>query len=152
MDTNQSEYDDAMHQDRQEREQDAAWQVIDAYTRAQALADGTLVDLMMEPLGALVREAGFRQPLAMTAAAYASCVGLTPSAIAAGCDVKGRLWDVLMMCRLAMQAAKAEAHEVCFAVSCVCQGSTPELVALKVVCGAGDDGAPVLTIMLDGED
>ena len=43
--------------------------VISVYTRAQALADGVLIDA-----GPMAREAGFRWPVAITAAAWADCV------------------------------------------------------------------------------
>ena len=45
--------------------------VIFTYTRAQALADGVLIDA-----GALAQEAGFRLPVAITAAAWARLCGL----------------------------------------------------------------------------
>jgi hypothetical protein len=32
------------------------------------------------------------------------------------------------------------------------RGRTPPLVRLKAVCGSGDDGAPVVTIMTPDED
>ena len=44
-------------------------EVISVYTRAQALADGVLIDA-----GAMAAEAGFRFPVAITAAAWADCV------------------------------------------------------------------------------
>ena len=64
------------------------------YTRAQALADGVLVDA-----GPLAREAGYRWPVALTAAAWADCVAWTDADSAAQVpqDETGRLWDVLFM-------------------------------------------------------
>jgi hypothetical protein len=44
-------------------------EVISVYTRAQALADGVLIDA-----GAMAREAGFRWPVAITAGAWSDCV------------------------------------------------------------------------------
>ena len=44
-------------------------QVISVYTRAQALAEGVLIDA-----GPMAREAGFRWPVAITAAAWDDCV------------------------------------------------------------------------------
>jgi hypothetical protein len=32
------------------------------------------------------------------------------------------------------------------------RGGTPPLVRLKALCGPGDDGAPVVTVMLPDED
>ena len=42
------------------------------YTRAQALADGVLIDA-----GPLAREAGLRFPVALTGAAWQDCVAWT---------------------------------------------------------------------------
>ena len=56
---------------------------ISVYSRAQAIEDGVLVDLMQHPtperpelddLAKLVREAGFNVPLAMTCGAFAATV------------------------------------------------------------------------------
>ena len=59
-------------------------EVIYAYTRAQAIADGVLIDV-----SELSRDAGFRHPVAMTSGAWADCVAWssdtsmsTPSAMA----------------------------------------------------------------------
>ena len=46
--------------------------VVHTYTRAEALADGVLVDA-----GLLAKEAGFRWPVALTAAAWADSVAWT---------------------------------------------------------------------------
>ena len=54
--------------------------VIYAYTRAQAIADGVLVDVSK-----LAREAGFKIPVAVTAGVWAECV-----AVPEGCHLSGR--------------------------------------------------------------
>ena len=66
--------------------------VIYAYTRAQALADGVLVDV-----SETAREAGFRWPVAMTRAGWENCVAWTEddSRHQVLQDEAGRLWDVL---------------------------------------------------------
>jgi hypothetical protein len=61
------------------------------YSRAEALADGLLVDVTET-----AREAGFLYPVALTRAAWELCVALSPPAKRAGNDDHGRLWDVLM--------------------------------------------------------
>ena len=47
-------------------------EVISAYSRGQALEDGVLVDA-----GSMAKEAGFRWPVAITAAAWEDCVAWT---------------------------------------------------------------------------
>ena len=80
-----------------------------------------------------------------------SCIALTPAAKRAHNDVKGRLWDVLWMMRLAMQSNR-DASSVLFEVYVVRKRVTPTRTRLKVVCGPGDDAEPVLTIMFPEED
>jgi len=46
--------------------------LIHSYTRAEALADGTLIDV-----SETAREAGFRVPVALTRAAWFDCVAWT---------------------------------------------------------------------------
>lgn len=115
------------------------------YTRAQAIADGVLVDV-----SALAREAGFKVPVAMTAAAWADCVAWP--ADEGGQDETGRLWDVLYLAGWQARGHPA-AEEVTFGLRRVPPGGTePNYVALKLHIGPGDHGEPVATIMQPGED
>jgi hypothetical protein len=120
--------------------------VIYAYTRAQALADGVLVDL-----SDLAREAGFRVPLAVTEAVYAY---LDPSQdlIDEGQSLNGRARDMLQVLYFAA-AVSPDRSEIHFKVLFVLTpGCPPEPVELKAICGPGDDGEPVLTVLLPNED
>ncbi len=78
--------------------------LIYAYSRAQAVADGVLVDVT-----ATAREAGFTVPVAMTCATWADCVEWTEETDrrkATDQDESGRLWDVVWMAhRAALRAA-----------------------------------------------
>ena len=132
------------------------WQdaeVISSYSRAQAIEDGVLVDLS-DPAGdlaALVSEAGIKFPVAMTAAAFAATIGLTED-LPAGQNVEGRAWDVLMCLRIAIQQSASKATDrVDFRVG-VWDGKRQLPVALYALVGPGDQGEPVITIMLPGED
>ncbi len=126
----------------------ACWtdaEVIHVYSRAQALADGVLVDV-----SPLAREAGFKVPVAMTAAAWADCVAW-PAGVA-GQDETGRLWDVLYLAGWKGRG-HPERNVVVFGVLRVAPGETaPTYVALKLHIGPGDQGEPVATILLLGED
>lgn len=127
--------------------------VVSTYTRAQALADGVLVDA-----GPMAREAGFRVPVALTNGAWVECVAWgehdDQAKPGSGQSQQGRLWDVLSM---AMHAARGagEASQVPFSVLRVDrQGSSlaPSLVELMLWIHPGDEGEPVCTVLLEGED
>ena len=76
---------------------------IAVYTRQQAIEDGVLVDLMQPETVSLVREAGFKFPVAMTAGAFAATVAEIGEPLPAGQDIQGRLWDVLWMLACAIR-------------------------------------------------
>ena len=122
-------------------------EVIHAYTRADALRDGVLIDV-----SEAAREAGFRFPVALTAAAWVKCVAV-PSAVQCQ-EEAGRLWDVLTMLRFAVRGSNGSAREVRFGVHVRNDNRdrTPPLVRLKALCGSGDEGEPVLTIMKPEDD
>jgi hypothetical protein len=120
--------------------------LIHRYTRSQAIEDGVLIDV-----SAVAREAGFTYPVALTSAAWGRCVTVPPGVECQ--DEAGRLWDVLWVLRLAIGRSDG-GPEVRFGVH-VCADNregTPPLVRLKAVCGPGDQGEPVITVMLPDED
>ncbi|MBN2584982.1 MAG: hypothetical protein JXL80_18115 [Planctomycetes bacterium] len=134
-----------------EQETENPWdgaEVVFSYSRAQAIEDGVLVDLAQEPLVTLCRQAGFRLPIAMTATAWAECVGSEP--LPQGQSVNGRLWDVLNVLRTAIHANELT-DRVHFKVR-VWNGVRFDTVQMWCQCGPGDTAEPVLTIMLEGED
>ena len=67
--------------------------VIFAYTRAQAIEDGVLVDV-----SDTAREAGFKIPVALSRSVWDRLVAL-PEGYRGFQDERGRLWDVLWMAR-----------------------------------------------------
>ena len=68
-------------------------------------------------------------------------------------DKPGQLWDVLLLLCLAIGRSDGGAEER-FGVHARDSNreSTPPLVRLKAVCGTGDQGEPVLTVMMSEED
>jgi hypothetical protein len=118
--------------------------VLYAYTRQQAIADGVLVDVTKT-----AEEAGIRHPTALTAAVWADYV--TVPAAVPWQDESGRLWDILTAFRFAATQANSE-REMPFAVVVQNDARGPRRVSLKAVCGPGDRGEPVLTVMLPHED
>jgi hypothetical protein len=135
----------------EKQQQTDHWDVIYAYTRQQAIEDGVLVDLMQPELVELVHNAGFRFPVAMTAEAFHDYVALTAAAKRACNDLKGRLWDVLWM--LSREIKKGtHGDTVNFEFYCVTDRIEPRLCTLKAICGPGDQGEPVITIMHPWQD
>ena len=122
---------------------------IHTYTRAQAIADGILVDA-----GELAMNAGFCIPVALTRAVWEDCVAWSDA------DNKrqlyqeetGRLWDVLWMCSRLARHGGREIHFRIYRVPRGGRGIRPRRVALKAICGPGDQGEPVVTILLPDED
>ena len=116
-----------------------------SYSRRQAIADGVLFDVT-----AMGHEAGFRYPVALTAAAWAECVAWRPGAGAGQCEA-GRLWDVLFVARFAARQGKGSTLQ--FSVRVVLDGHrAASEVWLKMVVGPGDAMEPVITIMTPDED
>ena len=121
--------------------------VIHTYTRAQAIEDDVLIDV-----SEMAYEAGFRWPVAVTAGVWAY-VEPTRELEAQGQSTEGRLWDTLWMASLAARRASTGTIQVTFEVAYIQKpGKGPETVSLKMVARPGDEGEPVMTIMLPGED
>ncbi|WP_437671467.1 DUF6573 family protein [Sorangium sp. So ce131] len=121
-------------------------ELVFSYARAQAIEDGTLIDV-----SATARELGVKIPVAVTSTVWGRYVKLTPAAIRAGNGEEGRLWDILWMFRWAAVRNKDQS-EILFELHVVTESITPALVKLKAICGPGDDCEPVITIMLPEED
>ena len=122
--------------------------VIHSYSRAEALADGDLVDV-----SDTAREAGIKFPTAVTRAVWDAYVEV-PEGVTCQ-DVAGRLWDVVYMLRAAI-ATGGGGDTITYQLYVHNQTrqefADSDLVTLKAICGPGDDAAPVITIMLPDED
>lgn len=119
-------------------------EIIFAYTRAQAIEDGVLVDV-----SAMARKAGFVFPVAFTSTAWIQCVELPPGVACQ--DQQGRLWNVLQMLRNAVKRSTG-LNEVRFSVLVKNDRHAPRLVDLKSDCRPGDHGEIVITVLLPNED
>jgi len=127
-------------------------EVISTYTRAQALADGVLLDA-----GPSSGEVGFRWPVALTAAAWSDCVDWMEddSVRQIHQDLSGRLWDVLYMASQAIRTSVQPSDTLQFKLHRVPRDGrsiNAELVTLKLIVGPGDCGEPVITILMPDED
>jgi hypothetical protein len=121
--------------------------LIPRYTRAEAIRDGVLIDV-----SPTAREAGIRWPVALTTSAWAQCVAVPAGLVCQ--DEAGRLVDALFLLRWAIALSGRGACELRFGVHVRNDNRerTPPLVRLKAVCGPGDHGEPVVTVMLPTED
>lgn len=129
-------------------------EVIHTYTRAEAIADGYLVEA--DP--GMARQAGLGAPVALTRAAWEDCVAWTEEDTrrqGTVQDADGRLWDVLWMAAAGIRRATTAASATRFPLMRVPRGGrarAPRKVWLEVTAGPGDAGELVLTISLPGED
>ena len=132
--------------------------VIFSYTRAQAIEDGDLVDLTE-----WAKKTGFRIPVACTSAVWHRYITPPAGTRELGQSERGRGHDVLWMLFVAIQRQSAHKLEegngharsddrLFYKVLFLQALNLHETVKLKSICGPGDNGEPVLTIMLPNED
>ena len=123
--------------------------VVFRYTRAQAIADGVLVDL-----SPWASETGFKVPVACTAELWNGYI-VPPAAMKGwGQSELSRAVDVLWMLLMAIgQRPKTdESEELLFDVPFQQEPRKTVAVRFKAVCGPGDQREPVLTLMLPNQD
>lgn len=122
-------------------------EVVYAYTRAQAIADGFQVDVSQT-----AKEAGILFPVFLTRAVYDAYVIVPPGVTAQ--DEAGRLWDVLWMLRFAIYKAQPDQSRLHFALYVRNDNRRPKLVKLIATCGPVDidNPKPAITVMLPGEE
>lgn len=121
-------------------------EVIYQYSREQALADGVLVDVSK-----VGKEAGIKYPIAVTEALWRSYIIPSNELESVGQSIDGRLWDVLFL--FTFYARKVSTPE--FQYKCLFlmnPSGSPELKSIKAHIGPGDQGEPVITLMLPEED
>jgi len=130
--------------------------VISTYTRADAIRDGVLVEMPAK----ICREAGVIVPVAVTSGVWSL---VAPDNIdEMPCQsVEGRLWDLLWMFTCTARATRG-LHRSTIHFKCAFLTTRPasggvvltesRTETLRATCGPGDEGAPVITIMLPGED
>ena len=117
--------------------------VIYSYSRAQALEDSVLVDI-----SELAKEAGFKIPVAVTSAVDVLLNDWRHD----GQSFEGRAWDLLMVLHFEIMRAK-NTDIIYFAPYFnTHHHQEPKPYKLWAKCGPGDNGEPVITVMLVGED
>ncbi len=135
------------------KEDPEEWPIIHRYTRAQAIADGVLHDISK-----MAKEAGFRYPVAITAAVKHDLEDIPPTRQNIE-SFEGRLWDMLTVARFRAKLAAEGAHEIqprmiLTRLSTNAQGRRvfTRDYRFTVHIGPGDQGEPVITIMRPDED
>src|SRR5277367_4241821 len=114
-----------------ERMSDEDHEFISTYTRAEALSDGTLIDVTEQ-----AKQAGIQIPTALTRTVWNEYVALTPASIQVGNDIEGRRWDILWMLRGAVLRTPNES-EVRFQLYVVTDRIEPSRVTLKAIIEPG---------------
>jgi len=149
-----------MEKEEQDTTKEIFGDVIYAYTRAQAIEDGVLIDVTET-----AREAGIKFPTVLTSAVWADYVAV-PDEFKGHQDEMGRLWDILWMFSCAVRSGRITGDTGTFEVIIAKpdkgdwrdnekahDGNRGQrLVTLKAVCGPSDDGSPCITIMRPSED
>ncbi len=128
--------------------------LIDAYTRAEALADEALIDV-----SEAAREAGFHVPVAVTAAIFHDCIEWTPADSdrkrGARDEVLGAGISSTAPCRPSAATRTATLAPWTLSITASRVRERPQSrarVDLRLTIHGGDDGRPVVTIMAPEED
>ena len=122
-------------------------EIVYAYTRAQAVADGVQVEVTKT-----AQEAGIRFPMFLTRTVYDSYVTVPPDV--SGQDESGRLWDIVWMTRFAIIRAKPGMNRVPVALYVRNDNRAAKLIKLVATCGPLDidDPQPAITVAMPDED
>jgi hypothetical protein len=120
--------------------------VIFSYSRKQAVEDGVLVDLTRPGFARILKLEGVKVHTAMTATAFCAVITTTLDQ-AHAFEALCRLGRVLQAFR-----AAARLNPNSNAVHFTAPGVDDQPVKMWGHIGPGDEGEPVLTLMLEGED
>ena len=128
--------------------------IISSYTRAEAIEDGVLVYV-----SEWAKEVGLKWPTVVTRRVWDECIGLpdplTPALENHGQSERGRAHDVLQLAVWAIKATlkkNQNAETAHYQVNVVGEHGRRRLHSLYIHVGPGDEGEPVFTIMVVGED
>jgi len=122
-------------------------EIVYAYTRSQAVADGFQVEVTKT-----AQEAGIKFPMFLTRAVFDHYVSV-PKGVT-GQDEAGRLWDLVWMTRMAIARARAGADRIPVGLYVRNDNRAAKLVKLVATCGPLDidDPQPAITLQLPDED
>ena len=126
--------------------------LISSYSRKQAIDDGLLVDVTE-----VARQMGILYPVALSRAVFDDSVSWSAKDDAKAFwpqDESGRLHDLVWLLYLAMRGAKPGEARVSFDLNRVPRPGKGKKrkVSLRAEVHGGDNGEPVVTVMLPNED
>ena len=122
------------------------WPIIFSYTRAQAIADGVLIDVT-----AHAAEVGFKVHTVVTDHLYGEYVVPPAGLEGEGQSIEGRLHDLLFRTLLAAKAIR-DSDRAEFDVLFLMASGRWDAAHVVAVIAPGDQGEPVMTIMLPEDD
>ena len=122
------------------------FKVVYSYTRAQAIADGVLVDVTEQ-----AKQSGFKLPVAIGDNLFNGYIVPPDGLEGEGQSLEGRLHDVFEMLKAAASCRWNESR-VMFDVIFVMAPRMIQKVLILAVAGPGDNGEPVLTICLPEDE
>lgn len=119
--------------------------IVYSYTMEQAIKDGILVDVT-----SMAKEAGIKFQVTVTREVWEGYIVPDESSRSYGQSESGRLWDILWTFK--KEAARVKGSAMEFQVYLVISERRKSLIDFKAVAGPGDNGDPVITIMLPHEN
>lgn len=123
--------------------------LISLYSREDAIEDGVLIQV--SPV--ICKDAGIVLPVCVTDHLWGEYINPENMDDMPGQSVDGRLWDLLWMFRNAVKTGGGNTDRIKYKILFQMKPAEPpkEIEAIAV-CGPGDRGEPVITIMLPGDD
>jgi len=124
----------------------AGFEVIHRYTRAQAIADGVLVDVTAQAKGC-----GFKLPVAMTSTLFADCESWADGADWGNGEPTAEQfvrWLLCFACETIRASKETGTDRLTLSLSHFAGHPTCALIHI----GPGDEGEPVVTLMYPGEE
>ena len=122
------------------------WPIIFSYTRAQAIADGVLIDVTVQ-----AAEIGFKVHTVVTDHLYGEFVMPPAGLEGEGQSIEGRLHDLLFRTLLAAKAIR-DSDRAEFDVLFLMAPGRWDTAHVVAAIGPGDQSEPVMTIMLPEDD
>jgi hypothetical protein len=122
------------------------WNVVYSYTREQAIADGVLIDVTDE-----AKAHSFKVHTAVTDHLFHHYIEPPAGIDGEGQSITGRLHDLLTLAMIAARTSKGT-DRVTFKVAFLMTLGRIETVEVIAHIGPGDNGEPVLTLMLPEDD
>lgn len=121
--------------------------LIYSFTRTMALESGVLIDVTNQ-----AKEAGFKFHTVVTDNLFHSYIVPPAGLEGEGQSIAGRLHDVFFVLLAAIRSFKAATDYAEIDVLFLMAPGRQEKVKVIAVVGPGDEGEPVMTIMLPGDD